>query len=181
MSEVSQKQLEANRQNAKLGGVKTEEGKAITRYNAIKHGLLSKEVLIDGEDEQALASLGKKLRQELQPTTEIEMVLVDRIIANTWRLKRIMGIERKTMVSEYKHKFHSEYRFKDEWETEDDIDEQATSEMISNEVMEKLIRYETSIERSIYKALHELQRIQSARSGKEVSAPVAVDVDINKD
>ena len=29
MPEVSQKQLEANRENAKLGGVKTEEGKAI--------------------------------------------------------------------------------------------------------------------------------------------------------
>ena len=35
--ETSQKQIEANRENAKLGGVKTEEGKAVSRYNAIKH------------------------------------------------------------------------------------------------------------------------------------------------
>ena len=57
MSEISQKQLEANRQNAKLGGVKTEEGKAISKYNAIKHGLLSKEVLLEGEDETKLIGL----------------------------------------------------------------------------------------------------------------------------
>ena len=30
------------------GGPKTTEGKAISKYNAIKHGLLSKEVLVDG-------------------------------------------------------------------------------------------------------------------------------------
>ena len=54
MNEVSQKQLVANQKNAKLGGVKTEEGKAISKYNALKHGLLSKEVLLDGEDEKTL-------------------------------------------------------------------------------------------------------------------------------
>jgi len=57
--EVSQEQLEANRQNAKLGGVKTEEGKAVSRYNAIKHGLLSKEVLLADETEADLILLGK--------------------------------------------------------------------------------------------------------------------------
>lgn len=38
MSEISQKQIEANQKNAKLGGVKTEEGKAVSKYNALKHG-----------------------------------------------------------------------------------------------------------------------------------------------
>ncbi len=44
----------------------------------------------------------------------------------------------------------------------------------------KLSRYETAIERSLYKALHELQRLQAARLAKgNVSPPVAVDVDIS--
>ncbi|MFC1637364.1 hypothetical protein ACFL5Z_21295 [Planctomycetota bacterium] len=43
---VSQKQLEANKKNAKKGGVKTEERKAIVKYNALRHGLLAKEVVI---------------------------------------------------------------------------------------------------------------------------------------
>ncbi len=44
----------------------------------------------------------------------------------------------------------------------------------------KLSRYETAIERSLFKALHELQRLQTARRANgEVTPPVAVDVDIS--
>ena len=44
----------------------------------------------------------------------------------------------------------------------------------------KLSRYETAIERSFYKALHELQRLQAARRANgSVTPPVAVDVDIS--
>jgi hypothetical protein len=41
----------------------------------------------------------------------------------------------------------------------------------------KLSRYEASIERSLYRALHELQRLQAARAGVNVPPPVAVDVE----
>jgi len=51
---TTQQQIEANRQNAKLGGVKTEEGKEISKYNALKHGLLSKEVLLEKRTNEAL-------------------------------------------------------------------------------------------------------------------------------
>jgi hypothetical protein len=44
----------------------------------------------------------------------------------------------------------------------------------------KLSRYETAIERSLYKALHELQRLQAARRAEgNVQPPVAVDVDVS--
>ena len=44
----------------------------------------------------------------------------------------------------------------------------------------KLSRYETTIERSLYKALHELQRLQAARRAEDsVPAPVAIDVDVS--
>ena len=42
----------------------------------------------------------------------------------------------------------------------------------------KLSRYETTIERGLYKALNELQRLQAVREGDDVPAPVAVDVDL---
>ncbi|MCX5637107.1 MAG: hypothetical protein NTX52_05375 [Planctomycetota bacterium] len=52
---VSEKQLEANRENALKGGVKTEEGKAIVKYNALKHGLLAKEAVISNRYRQAVS------------------------------------------------------------------------------------------------------------------------------
>ena len=43
-----------------------------------------------------------------------------------------------------------------------------------------IVRYEIAIERSIYKALHELQRLQAARQGEKVPVPLAIDVDVSK-
>jgi hypothetical protein len=42
-----------------------------------------------------------------------------------------------------------------------------------------LSRYETTLERSFYKALHELQRLQAARDGQAVPLPEAVDVEVS--
>jgi hypothetical protein len=42
----------------------------------------------------------------------------------------------------------------------------------------KLSRYETAIERQLYKALHELERRQAARNGGSVPQPQVVDVDV---
>lgn len=46
----------------------------------------------------------------------------------------------------------------------------------SDAQLNKVTRYEASLERSLYKALHELQRMQAARQGQHVPPPVAVDV-----
>jgi hypothetical protein len=44
----------------------------------------------------------------------------------------------------------------------------------------KLSRYEAGIERGLYKALHELQRLQAARAATgSVPPPVAVNVDVS--
>jgi hypothetical protein len=44
----------------------------------------------------------------------------------------------------------------------------------------KLSRYETTIERSLYTALHELQRLQAARGADgNAPPPVAIDVDVS--
>jgi len=155
---TTQQQIEANRQNAKLGGVKTEEGKEISKYNALKHGLLSKEVLFEGENEKLLTELSKKLRTEMKPKTEIELLLVDRIVANFWRLRRLLKIENGEVLT--KGIFEG-----------DDL-------LIKGDA-DLFFRYETMLEKSIYKALHELQRIQAARAGEKPPAPLAIDVNVS--
>ncbi len=181
----SEKQILANRQNAQLGGVKTTEGKAISKFNSLKHGLLSKEVLLQGEDSESFTQLGQRIMENIQPEGEIEILLTERIIANMWRLRRALEVE--TAIMEYE-KFDDSMAGLDlllstSSSKEDQNRRRKTRLMIVNSGVETVIRYETTIERGIYKALHELQRLQATRMGIKSPLPIAVDitVDTNND
>ena len=67
---VSKNQLVANKQNAKKGGVKTASGKAVARLNALRYGLLSEEILLTGEIEEALTGLAERLVADHQAGAE---------------------------------------------------------------------------------------------------------------
>ncbi len=214
---TSEKQAKANRQNAlKSTGPKTSEGKAVARYNATKHGLLSREVLLPGEDEDALRELGDILREELQPAGELENMLVDRIVAAHWRLRRLGRVEAgifawqlygelleraRGEAQTYKSNLLLEISNRDDIITDEQRHQEALSKAEEMKAMQdaetatlgrtfirdadktnafsKLSRYETTIERSLYKALHELQRLQAARRSEgNVSPPLAIDVDL---
>src|SRR5580698_3814974 len=87
-------QDDANRRNGRLsGGRKTPGGKAVSAKNALKHGLLSREVLLTDEDAGAFAQLGRRLGEALDPVGELELVLTERIIRLVWRLRRVDKIE----------------------------------------------------------------------------------------
>jgi hypothetical protein len=45
--------------------------------------------------------------------------------------------------------------------------------------LSKLSRYETALDRNLWRTLHELQRLQAARQGKNVLVPVVVDIDVS--
>jgi len=171
---ISEKQLEANRKNAKLGGVKTKEGKEIVKYNALKHGLLAREVLIDGENEKELNELSKNVIDSLKPIGELENILTERVISNTWRLKRCLKIEKNLM--EYEK--NNELNDFDIGGLEKQSKRNSVLSMVSSHLIDRIIRYETTIERGIFRALHELERIQSKRKGELVNLPMAIDVDI---
>ncbi len=175
MTDLSPKKLVANRKNAKKGGVKTDAGKAVSKYNALKHGLLSKEVLLSDESGADLISLGRKLRNELLPETEVELMLVDRITANAWRLRRAMLIEREMM--EHDREMDGSH----DNPVVRTLGDALGWEFRNNDQFGKFVRYENSIERGIYKALHELERLQARRKGEKVPLPLAVDVDVSGD
>jgi len=48
-----------------------------------------------------------------------------------------------------------------------------------NDCLERLSRYEVAIERSLYRALHELQRLQAARQGRGLDTQTVVDVEVS--
>jgi hypothetical protein len=217
---TSDKQARANRRNGlNSTGPKTPEGKAAVRHNATKHGLLSRDVLLPEEDEAPLKELGERLRDELQPVGELESLLVDRITAATWRLRRLGRVEAgifawqlyeelaeraKEEAQTYERSTHDDFmenrfgpptRITDTHKHQEALSkaqeikakqdaETATlgrtfiRDADNANAFSKLSRYETAIERSLYKALHELQRRQAARRADgNVPPPVAVDVD----
>ncbi|MFQ5872254.1 MAG: hypothetical protein ACE5JL_00430 [Dehalococcoidia bacterium] len=45
--------------------------------------------------------------------------------------------------------------------------------------LQKIRRYEAHLSRQFYRALHELQRVQSARAGQRPPTPIAVGIDID--
>ena len=91
---TTQRQAEANRLNAmKSTGPRTPAGKAVVAFNAMKHGLLSRESLVKGENEADLVDFGKRLRSQLAPVGELELLLVDRIVSTAWRLRRLVAVE----------------------------------------------------------------------------------------
>jgi len=168
--------IQANRENAqKSTGPKDT---SLTRLNALKHGLLSKETLIEGEDKRALEELGRRLRLELAPQGELENIFVDRIVSSTWRIKRAIRVERNYIEAEYE-----DCKF-DDFSGVKRQDNKAWNLVVARELGNSnawlnLIRYETTIEKQIYKALHELLRLQSARRGERPPLPIAVDVDVS--
>ena len=94
---ISKKQLKANRKNAKKGGVKTEEGKSIVKHNALKHGLLAKEVVITtgegAESQEEFDALLNDLMDHFKPVATMEQMLVEKMTICHWRLKRAYRYE----------------------------------------------------------------------------------------
>jgi hypothetical protein len=91
---TSERQKAANQANARHStGPKTLEGKAVIRLNALKHGLLAREVVLPGEDADAFEDLWNRVRADLSPMGPIEELLVDRIVNAMWRLGRLARAE----------------------------------------------------------------------------------------
>ena len=206
----------ANGQNAqKSTGPRTPEGKSVSSLNALKHGLLSQETLLPGEDEALLTSLSERLRAELRPEGELEDLLVDRITSVVWRLRRLGSIEAgvlswrlgKIMADRANKKaktYERDHLYDDDHPiiTDEQKHEAAKARVReararqkeatptlglafiedsqNSDAFSKLARYEAMLERSFYKALHKLQRLQAVRLGHPMNTPMVVDVDVSQ-
>jgi hypothetical protein len=214
---ASEKQMVANRKNAERStGPKTGAGRRAIAGNAVKHGLLSRHVLLPGDDMAAFEALRRGMLEALKPVGELEDVLVDRVVHGLWRLQRLGLVEtglllaarcdleaeqataeaqrctRNDMAEMFTTLPHGDVTVIDEAahaaalergrqaavRKEGDIPMLGRAFLAHEGTFAALSRYESNIERGAYKALHELQRLQAARSGQAVPLPVAADVDI---
>jgi hypothetical protein len=150
----------ANQQNAlKSTGPRSTVGKAAVSRNSIKHGILSRHLIIRDEDPKDLQTLKNELIDTLSPEGRLEHILVDKILSSLWRLHRLIkaesvALEEKDWMGK-PEKLHQAYNSK---------------------AMASISRYEATLERSLYRSLHELQRIQGMRLGQALLAPITIDI-----
>jgi hypothetical protein len=163
---ISERQLEANRGNAaKSHGPITPEGRAAVRLNALQHGFTAAEIILPTVEEKVdFEQFRFAFEQEYKPVGPTEEVLVEDIVTARWRLTRIrkmepgffaLGLQRRKNVRE---------------EIYSNLDGQAhLADVLSCDAFEddtygKMSRYEARFERTFYKALKELQRLQALRA-----------------
>ena len=216
---TTNRQILANRQNSRKGtGPKSHNGKAKSKLNAMTHGLLAADLIVRDEDPAEFAQVLENLVDDLQPQGPLEALLVERVAACMWRLRRLCRVEAgiltyETLTIELDHASEEVAKYEelhkvwppmkliqvhvtdkkrhDQAKTRLDkaqrlVQEEAgtlgaafRSDAIHAGAISKLSRYEAAIERSLYRALHELQRVQAARLDGQSPLSIAVDVTVD--
>lgn len=131
------------------GGVKTLEGKAVSKYNAQRHSIL-RETLTDYEQADA-GQVYDDLLEDLQPNGRFQELLVEMITSNIIRLQRIAKAEGE-LVKESSAGGGLEISFKS-----------YDAQLKPNDAEKLLIysRYQTATENRIYRALLVLKQLKA--------------------
>lgn len=89
--------MKANKKN-KLGGVKTPEGKNISRLNAVKHGFFSK--LITEHDKISHTSFADEMYDLIEPKDLFQTELLEILLSNFLSYRRIALLESRMIKDE---------------------------------------------------------------------------------
>ena len=160
---ATQSQIDANRRNAqKSTGPTTPEGRAAVRHNALKHGLTSEVLIPMDEQRPEFDRLCDAFEAEFQPIGPTEESLLENLVAAKWRLGRARKEETGFFVKHAIELEHDSQQYRE-------LAANARLAMIVDldsagpNTLAKISRYEARLERSFYKALSELRRVQSQR------------------
>jgi len=141
----------ANRRHAqKSTGPKTSRGKTISAWSSTRHGLLSNRLLLlYGRSKKQFTRLLRSLQLDLEPVGTLEEVLVEKIAHEYWRV----GVAA----------FHEA----------EDLSQATPFKRTS---IDRLVRYQTTINRQFFQAMNQLERLQRLRKGDNVPAPLTLEV-----
>ena len=116
----------------------------------MRHGLLSKRLPpIYDQHKKQFARLFTNLHQDLEPVGTLEEVLVEKIAQEYWRL----GLAAEHEAKEF-----------------------ARSSPFAGTTIDRILRYQTTINRQLYQAINQLERLQRLRKGDNVPASLNVQV-----
>lgn len=85
---------EVNRRNAlRSTGPKTEPGKEVSKFNAVRHGLRSLQAVVPGESADEWEAHRDAVVADLAPLGAVEDALAEQVAAKLWRLGRVVRHE----------------------------------------------------------------------------------------
>lgn len=139
-------------------GPKTPEGKARSAKNALKHGLLSRDVILADEDPADFDAHASSLRDHYAPLGPTEEHLVDELINTAWLLKRHRRVESITMNKTYADTLPIGEGLAPEARRQ-----RALISTFCNDILPNLNRYGTAAERKYFRILNQLRCLQESR------------------
>jgi hypothetical protein len=145
-------QIEANRRNSLHStGPRTPEGKAVSRFNALKSGIHAEAQIIPGENPAELEALSAGYYEQFHPASPIACFLVDTLIHADWQLRRLRRLEAQLWTSQLS-------------EIKEDAEDAPLGRVFvqSLDAFTRLQRRIDATERSYYRALHELEQVAPA-------------------
>jgi hypothetical protein len=153
---ATEAQIRANRANAqKSTGPKTDEGKAASARNAIKHGMSAAEAVVMPGEEDIYTAFREGILAEHDPQTPTETVLVDNIIAASWTLHRCRMAEIEVF---------------------DDSSDATRDPLLcdaADDRMRRIDTYTRRAESSLHRSLRSLQALRKERRALEVAQELA--------
>jgi hypothetical protein len=123
------------------------------KYNSIKHGILSKSVVLKEGESRIFNKIAKQLIRDLNPQNTLEIVLAEQVVVQYWRLKRFLNFENDLVQFAGKphHSFEKDMEFVEIFS--DYIERHASLELIS--------RYNATVLKSFYRSINEYKALKS--------------------
>jgi hypothetical protein len=135
-------QAVANAANARLStGPRTEEGKAKSSRNAVRHGLSARNLVILPGQEQEFEELRADLLAEIEPGSPLETITFNQLLHAAWNQHRCRAAE-ASLMADGRNPL---------------VDESASK------ILDRIYRYAAAADRAYHRALKELRTLQTGR------------------
>lgn len=160
-------QQDAARKNgSKSRGPITQPGKAISSRNRYTHGLLSKTILIEGEEAARFAALLHSLRTDLAPANALEESLIEDLAICRWRQRRLLAMETASLSTEIRRQTAESAPEPDKPSNAIRAVQALAAISQNNRTLELINRHELRFSRQFNRTLDRLHTLQSARKSK---------------
>lgn len=149
-----------NRENAeKSTGPRTPEGKEISKYNGLRHGLASPLTVLPWEDQSEYKKLYEGFVAEYTPASPTEEALVKQIADSQWKLLRLEQLEQRVFTKLVD-------QASEQGGPVDPFEALANSLLApgkGSNVLGLLARYQGTLNRQFHQAVNQLRKVQADR------------------